>query len=78
MLGLARIASSARELFRENRGGYRQVAAPQLSEHQVCARDVAVVDLARNQTKLVVLGQRSDRDLKRDQIGMRDQPCANR
>jgi hypothetical protein len=34
VLGLARIASSAHKLFREYRGGYRQVAAPQLSDGQ--------------------------------------------
>src|SRR3954447_7816448 len=60
----------AHELLREDRGGDRQVAGAQLSENEGCTWDVAVVDVARDKAKLVVLGHRPDPDLKRDQIGM--------
>jgi hypothetical protein len=46
-----------------------------LSEHEVRARDIAVVDVAGDQPELVVLRQRPDSDLKRNQVGVRHQPA---
>ena len=59
--------------FGEYRGGDGKIAAAQSAEHKICLRDVAVVDFARDEIKLVAVRHGADGDLKRDQSGVADE-----
>ena len=55
------------ELFGEFRRRHREIASAQLTEHEIGAWHVAVVDVARDQALLLVI-ERADLDLERDHL----------
>ena len=51
------------------------MAGTQLTQNEIGARDVPVIDIARDQAELVATWHRADANLEGDQIGVRHQPA---